>query len=66
MNNPDKDKKFYKDVEQAWSAIFKLSDRLKVMEKLEKTQSILNVLFLAFIFGLIVSQVIIYQYVVFK
>ena len=55
------DKNFHQDVEQAWKAIFKLSDRIKLLEKFNKSQSLLNIFFFLLLSGLIVCQVIIYD-----
>ena len=55
-----KNKSFIEDNEQIWKSIFKLKDRLRRLEKLEKTIYWLTCLHHIIIIGLIVSQIILY------
>ena len=64
--NSQEIKHFYNDTNQAWREIFKLRQRLKQLEKLDKTQFLLNLLFFLFISGLIVSQIILYELLFFN
>ena len=51
-------KPFYEDPHQTWTEIFRQRDRIRRLEKLEKTQYLLSVFNFAAIAGLIINSVV--------